>query len=173
MIIKAVGVMAIIISSWFAGAALSFKSKFRIDDLEELKKAVNIFINDTVNGSLPLSTVFEDISKRVNGPVAMIFNSAFEISKTKTEVCAEDIFRKAVERNVKNIVFEAEDMECIYSFAKNLDCAYKSEQKNSAEIILDNIRQLKRSALEKSRKEVRLYNSGGILCGILISIILL
>ena len=40
MIIKAIGITAVIISSWFAGAVLSFKSKFRLDDLEELKKAM-------------------------------------------------------------------------------------------------------------------------------------
>ena len=173
MIIKAIGITAVIISSWFAGAVLSFKSKFRLDDLEELKKAINIFINDTVNTSLPLSIVFEDISKRVNGPVAMIFNTAFEISKTKSESCAEDILRKAVEKNMKNLVFESDDMECIYSFAKNLDCAYKINQKKGAEIILENIQQIKNIAVEKSKKEVRLYNSCGILGGILICILLL
>ena len=43
MTIKLIGAAAIIISSWVAGIMFSMKSAYRLEDLEEFKKAVSIF----------------------------------------------------------------------------------------------------------------------------------
>lgn len=83
MTFKMFGAVLIVFSSWVTGFIFSMKSRYRLDDLEELKKAVTLFINDAVNISMPLSSVFEDISKRVNGAMSKIFYDASVIAKKR------------------------------------------------------------------------------------------
>ena len=151
---------------------LSMKSRFRLDDLEELKKAVTFFLNDAVNVSMPLSEVFGDIAKRTNGAVSMVFEDAGKLAEMKNEKCAGDVFKKAVDKNLRELYFEADDMDCLYSFAANLDCAYKAQQRDNAQLLLENIRLIQINLNDKALKERRLYNSAGILCGILTCVIL-
>ena len=172
MTFKLFGAVLIVFSSWVTGVIFSMKSRYRLDDLEELKKAVTLFINDAVNVSMPLSSVFDDISKRINGSVAKIFYDASVIADKKSEKNAEDIFKKAIEINLNGLYFQWEDMECLYTFAKNLDCPFKNQQKDNALLLIDNIKAVEEDLREKSQKERKLYNSAGVLCGILISVIL-
>ena len=172
MTFKMFGAVLIVFSSWVTGFIFSMNSRYRLDDLEELKKAVTLFINDAVNISMPLSSVFEDISKRVNGAISKIFYDASVIAKKKSEKNAEDIFRKAVDINVSNLYFRWEDMECLYTFAKNLDCSFKNQQLDNALLLIDNIKAIEEEVRQKAQKEQKLYNSAGVLCGILISVIL-
>ena len=67
MTFKIFGAVLIIFSSWVTGIIFSMNSRYRLDDIEEFKKAVTMFINDAVNISMPLSCVFDDISKRTTG----------------------------------------------------------------------------------------------------------
>ena len=172
MTFKIFGAVLIIFSSWVTGIIFSMNSRYRLDDIEEFKKAVTMFINDAVNISMPLNCVFDDISKRTNGVVAKIFLDASVIAEKKTEKSAEDIFKKAVEKNLANLYFQCEEMECLYSFAKNLDCPFKNQQKDNALLLIDNINAVEDEIRQKSQKEQKLYNSAGVLCGILISVIL-
>ena len=104
MTFKMLGAVLIVFSSWVTGFIFSMNSRYRLDDLEELKKAVTLFINDAVNISMPLGSVFEDISKRINGSMSKIFYDASVIAEKKAEKNAEDIFKKAIDINSKKFV---------------------------------------------------------------------
>lgn len=172
MTFKMLGAVLIVFSSWVTGFIFSMNSRYRLDDLEELKKAVTLFINDAVNISMPLGSVFEDISKRINGSMSKIFYDASVIAEKKAEKNAEDIFKKVIDINSKSLYFQWDDMELLYTFAKNLDCPFKNQQKDNALLLIDNIKAIEDEVRQKSQKERKLYNSAGVLCGILISVIL-
>ncbi len=172
MTIKLIGAAAIIISSWVAGIMFSMKSAYRLEDLEEFKKAVSIFSDSISLSAPPISEIFKDISKRVNGPVAMIFDDAGKMAEGKNYPSAEEIFKNAVDKNIKNLYFEAGEMDCLYSFGKNLDLEYSHEQKNGASIIISNINLNQKALKEQAEKDKRLYSSAGVLCGILMCVIL-
>ncbi len=172
MTLKIIGMTAVIASSWIIGVIFSMKSYFRLEDIEELKKAVTIFLNDTVNSSMALSVVFKDISQKTKGGVSAIFKDAENLILTKNGNLAKDMLKKAIDKNIKNTYFEYEELECFYSFANSIDSINKEQQRNNARLLIDSIQILISDINKKAAKERRLYNSAGILCGILICVVL-
>jgi len=93
---KALGAAVIIASSYLFGMTFSLKSKFAFDDMEEIKKALMIYINEGIGFSKPVDSLFADIAKRTNGVISQVFDYASNLALGKSDVKGNDIFIKSI-----------------------------------------------------------------------------
>jgi Stage III sporulation protein AB (spore_III_AB). len=172
MLFKLTGGIVVILCCYTWGFYMSKMGAFRMQDLEQLKKAITIFNAEIKYSATPLYEVFNEISNRTNGVVAMAFEAATEGFLDKKEKTADEIWNKAVIDVQHNAYFNAEDMEYLFSFGRTLGFADKEMQVQNATLLLDYIENAQQELREKRKVEERLYKTLGLLGGIMVCIIL-
>lgn len=172
MMLKIMGAVIITFTCGASGYALSQQSRFRLNDMEEMKKAV-LFYKGCVNAmGLMASESFGETSKKVSGAVQKMFLSAWEQSEKKTADTVSEIWKKAVDENFSISFFGEEDREILYSFGAVPGFMDIKEQNETADMIISAIENICCEIREKTAKEEKLFRSCSILCGMLISILL-
>ena len=172
MLLKIIGFLIIMGTTYICGLYLAGRTSFRIYDLEQLKKAMTIFKGEVTYSSAPLEYLFKEISQRTSGVTSMLFEfSSKEIEQRKGETLI-DIWVKALAQISKNAYFDAEDMEYIYSFGRTLGYADKGQQADNARLLIEYIESAQLALREKKAAEERLYRTLGIVCGLMICLVL-
>jgi len=169
---KALGAAVIIASSYLFGMTFSLKSKFAFDDMEEIKKALMIYINEGIGFSKPVDSLFADIAKRTNGVISQVFDYASNLALGKSDVKGNDIFIKSIDAYKKDMFFNTDEMELLYMFASNIDCIYSNQQENSARAVIENVQILQKELRERMQRERKLYSSCSDLLGLMICVLL-
>ena len=113
---KILGALAVMFSSFIAGLYFSKLCLFRIQDLEQMKKAASIFQTELMYSASPLCEVFEQISLRTTGVVSMIFKKAAEGFEKRSGDSAESIWAGSVIDESGSSYFSPEDMENLFAF---------------------------------------------------------
>ena len=97
------------------GKNISQKYKFRLDELEELKNALNIFKSKIKFTYEPIPEIFLEISKNTSKTIANIFEMA-KLEMDKTD--AQTAWQKAIDESENN--FKEEDKKTLKVMAKML-----------------------------------------------------
>ncbi len=172
MWIKTIGLMAVLFSSYVMGLYLSKLCSFRIQDLEQMKKAASIFQAELLYSASPLWEVFEQISMRTVGPVSNMFKKASVDFERRNGVSAEEIWTNSVEAEKEGAYFTPEDIENLFSFGRTLGFADKAQQAGNASLLISYIESAQEEAREKRKKDEKLYKTLGILGGVMVCVIL-
>lgn len=172
MVIKIVGVVAVLASSYVCGLYYAKKSWFRNQDLEQLKKALTIFNGEVLYSSLPIDEIFNEVGERTTGVVSMLFDKVSQKAREKTIGSMNEIWNDGVIGILPNSYFTNEDLEYIFSFGRTLGYADKNQQANNVTIMLGYIETAQEELREKKSTEERLYKTLGVMCGLMISIVL-
>ncbi len=151
----------------------SYKESFRLKDLNELNKALNIFKNEISYSNKTIDESFYSISNKVAIPIATIF---FEISKRlkiDTDTNFEIIFEEVTKKYSKYTYLTDRDIEEFISLANTINDLDSSSIISSINIFIEYIK-CEISQLEKtSRQSKKTGQSLTVLSAILIVIILL
>lgn len=172
MLFKLTGGAVVIICCYLWGFYMAKLGAFRMQDLEQLKKAITIFNAEITYSATPLFEVFNEISNRTNGVVAMAFEAAAEGLLNRKGKTAEEIWSKSVIDVQTNAYFNEEDMEYLFSFGRTLGFADKEMQVRNAVLLLDYIENAQSALREKRKVDERLYKTLGLLGGIMVCIVL-
>lgn len=172
MLFKLTGGAVVILCCYMWGFYMAKLGAFRMQDLEQLKKAITIFNAEITYSSTPLFEVFNEISNRTNGVVAMAFEGASQGFLDRKGQTAEEIWNKAVIDVQTNAYFNAEDMEYLFCFGRTLGYADKEMQVRNAALLLDYIENAQQDLREKRKVDERLYKTLGLLGGIMVCIVL-
>ncbi len=172
MFIKTIGMGCIIVSSAILGLYIDKVKKYRIDDLEDLKKILYMLHGEVAYSITPLPLALKEIIRKSQARIDCIFKELLRLIDNKTGEGISVLWNQAITSQKPNIYLEEEDIKNLASFGQTLGYLDKEMQKKNIEITLGYIEgQIKR--LEKQQeKNGRLYRSLGILGGCLLCILL-
>jgi len=102
-------------SSCAIGKYISQKYKFRLDELEEIKSALNIFKSKIKFTYEPIPEIFEEISQNTNKNISKLFKNA---EKEMENATSADAWKKAVNEYQGNL--NVEDKQTLKTLSKLL-----------------------------------------------------
>ena len=157
----------ILVSSTLIGKFLSKKYVYRLDELEDIKNALNILKTKIKFTYEPIPEIFEEISENVNKNVGNIFTLAKEKMKDETASEAWELAVEKIECNLKK-----EDKKIIKTLSKLLGQTDVEGQISQIEITEEFLEGQIKEAEEERRKNEKLYTRLGTVLGLAIVIIL-
>ena len=166
-IIKYFILFLILILSTLIGKFLSKKYVYRLEELEDMKNALNILKTKIKFTYEPIPEVFEEISENVNKNVGNIFILAKEEMK---ENSASKAWELAVEKTECNL--KKDDKKIIKTLSKLLGQTDVEGQISQIEITEEFLEDQIKEAGEEKRKNEKLYTRLGTIAGLVIVIIL-
>lgn len=173
MFFKVLGGILIIFSTSAFGLYILQSDKLRIDDLEEMKKALTVLKSEISFSSVPLFEAMLNISLRTTGIVSNIFLNASEKYMNRNGENAFEIWESSIKSNLSKAHFALDDIEAFLSFGRTVGYSDKAHQLANADIAISYIEEKQKYLKEKLNKNSKMYKSMGFLTGALITVILL
>ena len=168
IIIKTFSLFLIIAISSLIGRILSQKYVNRLEELEELKNALNIFKSKIKFTYDPISEIFEEISKNTSKNISNIFLNA---KKNMNGKIASIAWENAVDETDCNL--NNEDKKTIKTLSKLLGQTDIEGQVSQIEITQNFLEKQIKVAKEEKEKNEKLYKKLGTIIGLAIAIVLI
>ncbi len=167
IVIKIIILLGIFISSIYIGMLISNKYTDRVEELKNIKSALNIFETKIRYTYETIPEAFAEISKQFDGKkVGELFKIAVEELKENTAGMA---WKNAIEKT--NLSINMEDKNVIEDLSKTLGSTDIQGQISQIELtqnLLD--KQIENAEIEKS-KNAKMYKTLGGIVGLMIVII--
>ena len=167
-IIKYIILFLIFISANLIGKIIAKKYTDRLQELEEMKNALNIFKSKIKFTYQPIPEIFEEISNNSNRNIANIFKSSRE---NMENLSAEEAWIKAIEESKNNLT--KEDKNTLKMLSKLLGQTDVNGQISQIEITENFLETQIKQAQEEKQKNEKLYIRLGTTIGLVIVIILI
>ena len=166
-IVKYFILFLILVFSTLIGKFLSKKYVYRLEELDDIKNALNILKTKIKFTYEPIPEIFEEISNNVNKNVGRIFSLAKEEMRDKI---ASEAWENAVEKVECNL--KKEDKKVIKTLSKLLGQTDVEGQISQIEITEEFLEEQIKEAKEEKIKNEKLYTRLGTVVGLTIVIIL-
>lgn len=166
-IIKYIILFLILIVSSVIGRMLSKKYVHRLEELEEMKSALNILKTKIKFTYEPIPEIFEEISKTSMKNIGNIFKRAKEKMNRKT---ANEAWEEAVIETESNL--KADDKNILKTLSKLLGQTDMEGQISQIEITEKFLDTQIKEAEEEKRKNEKLYTRLGTIMGMALVIVL-
>lgn len=157
----------ILVSSSLIGKFLSQKYVNRLEELEEMNNALNIFKTKAKFTYEPIPTIFEEISQNTSKNIATIFLLAKDKMQTQP---ANIAWEQAL--NESNTNLKKEDKQVLRNLSKLLGQTDLEGQTSQIEITQAFLETQIREATREKQKNEKLYSRLGTIIGLTIVIIL-
>ena len=156
----------ILVSTSLIGKFLSKKYVYRLEELEEIKNALNILKTKIKFTYEPIPEIFFEIAENSNRNISQIFIKAKE---NMNEISAGEAWEKAVEETECNL--NDEDKKIVKTLSKLLGKTDAEGQISQIEITENFLEGQIKEATEERRKNEKLYTRLGTVMGLTIIII--
>ena len=169
-IIKYIFLLVIFLSSSKIGKMLAQRYYYRVQELEELKNALNLFKTKIKFTYETIPEIFEEISNNITKNISNIFQSTVKGLK---DFSISQAWEQAIESEKKNTNLNEEDIRVIKLLSKQLgitDIEGQISQIEITEHFLDT--QIKQAQQEKEKNQ-KLYQKLGTTMGLVIVILLI
>ena len=171
--IKIVGIILIIASTTMLGIKLSDNLRYRIEDLEELKKLMIMLRGEIMYN---VACVSEGI-RRIKPKSARVFNKMLD--KVIEELAEHngkaftDIWREGInELDKSSHSFIKNDIDRLIQFGNDFGSAHKDIQLKSFDMYIEELENTISDARKKNTENSKMYKSLGILGGFVIVILI-
>ena len=170
IIIKYFSICLIVLISASIGIIYSKKYGNRLRDLEEMKKALNIFKTKIVFTYEPIPEVFKELEKNINKNIGAIFYKASNyMSKNDAGVA----WKNALKEEKIHTNFENSDIEALCNLSKMLGYTDLEGQISNIELVCNLIDNQIDEARQLKKKNEKLYKTIGTSIGLAVAIILI
>ena len=157
----------ILILATMIGRFLSKKYVYRLEELEDIKNALNILKSKIKFTYEPIPEIFGEISKTSGKNVSNLF----EIAKNKmSDLTANEAWKEAVGESQNNL--KKEDKDVLKTLSKLLGQTDVEGQISQIEITENFLESKIQEAMEEKKKNEKLYTRLGTIMGLAIVIIL-
>ena len=167
LIIKYLMLFFLLVSCTLIGRFLSKKYVYRLNELEEMKNALNVFQSKIKFTYEPIPEIFEEISKNSNSNISYIFKKAKEKMIEKN---ASQAWEEAIDES--NFNFSKEDKQVLKTLSKLLGQTDSEGQISQIEVTQSFLETQIKEAEEEKKKNEKLYSKLGTTIGLAIVIIL-
>lgn len=166
--IKVFGMIATGVSSFFIGVFFAKKEEYRINDLEQMKNALNILKSEIEYSLTPLPEAMESISLKSKGSFKIFFNNLADKLYERRSEGIDIIWREQLQHLLKNTKMEKEDIERFENIGVCLGNMDRKLQNNNIISAINYINEKNLELKKISEKNKKMYYSLGTLGGALI-----
>lgn len=175
-VIKYIMLFFVFISASLIGKMVAKKYTYRLQELEEMKNALNIFKSKIKFTYEPIPEIFEEIEKNTVNSTDMCANkniaNIFALARKKMEIeSAEVAWKNAIYESQNNL--NSEDKQALSMLSKMLGQTDVDGQTSQIEITQNFLGVQIKQALEEKQKNEKLYARLGTTIGLVIVIILI
>lgn len=168
LVVKYTSIFLVFFISLYIGYLISKRYTLRLNELKEIKNALNIIESKIKFTYEPLPEIFAETSKLISKNISQIFVQASENMKQEN---AEEAWEQSIKSAVTNL--KIEDIENLKSFGKMLGKTDKDGQLSRIELTKTFIEmQIEKAKLEE-QKNSKLYKTLGAIVGLAFVIILI
>ncbi len=171
MAFKLIGSVLIVLATTLIGFSYATALEKRRRSLVDFQTALTMLESEITFAASPLDVAFDRISKNIASPVGAFFSEL--VSKTVSqELPLQKIWTDTLDSHVKQLNLTQPDMQILLAFAAQMG---KTDRENQIKNICHTLAQLKTQtelAGQVCNKNKRMYQSFGVLSGILIAILL-
>jgi len=172
MILRIAGALAVMVGCAGLGLYYSCKEGFRIQELQELKKALLILSSEIEYMRAPLNVACANIAKRTESTVSALFMRFSELLETGEGETAYQLWAASM-TGIKGKTFMAEeDLSVVDGFGKTLGYLDKQMQQNAINYAVGYIDEKAATLQAQGSKNNRMYRSLGVIGGLLITVVL-
>ncbi len=170
---KIIGMLMVVIATSGYGFILSRDIKARLKELKELKKIVFLMKGEIGFGHTPVLEAFENVSRRCNEPFKAMLVSFVKYGRESDKKPFCDIWNEGMKELVDKTHLSKDEKEMFMKLGSDLGLSDIKTQQNAMDSFLTEL-DVNIAALEKTLpNKVKLYNSMGIMLGIVIAIIMI
>jgi len=166
------GAMALVAGCTALGFFYAAQEGFRINDLQEFKKALMILSSEIEHLRTPLPIASANIAKRTSGSVSALFLELSRLLTNESNDTAYQLWSQALEGQKKRAYFAKEDWDAIESFGKTLGYLDKQMQQSAISMTVEYINEKTTSLQVQSDKNKRMFRSLGAIGGMLLVVLL-
>ncbi|MCL2362753.1 MAG: stage III sporulation protein AB [Defluviitaleaceae bacterium] len=166
------GALALIAGCAALGFYYAAQEGFRINDLQEFKKALMILSSEIEHLRTPLPMAAANIAKRTKGVVRDIFGEFAQLLSDERNETAYQLWAQALEGQKKRAYLAGEDWDAIEGFGKTLGYLDKQMQQSAITVMIDYINEKTTTLQTQSDKNRRMYRSLGVIGGLLLVVLL-
>lgn len=175
-VIKYIMLFFVFISASLIGKMVAKKYTYRVQELEEMKNALNVFKSKIKFTYEPIPEIFEEIEKNTVNSTDMCANkniaNIFYLARMKMETeSAEIAWKEAIYESQNNL--NSEDKQALSMLSKMLGQTDVDGQTSQIEITQNFLGVQIKQALEEKQKNEKLYARLGTTIGLVIVIILI
>lgn len=175
-VIKYIMLFFVFISASLIGKMVAKKYTYRVQELEEMKNALNVFKSKIKFTYEPIPEIFEEIEKNTVNSTDMCANkniaNIFSLARMKMETeSAEIAWKEAIYESQNNL--NSEDKQALSMLSKMLGQTDVDGQTSQIEITQNFLGVQIKQALEEKQKNEKLYARLGTTIGLVIVIILI
>ncbi|MCL1884783.1 MAG: stage III sporulation protein AB [Defluviitaleaceae bacterium] len=172
MLFRLIGTLLVMAGSVGIGFYLSAKESFRIQDLLEFKKALLILSSEIEYMRSTLAEACANIAKRTSQGISPIFANFSKLLTESEGETAYQLWLTAMDEGKESIFLAAEDRAVMEDFGKTLGYLDKQMQKNAIDYAVTYIDEKSTALQKQSDKNKRMYQSLGVIGGMLITVVL-
>ena len=169
-VIKYIILLLIFLSSSMIGRLLSKKYYYRLEELEEIKNALNLFKTKIKFTYSSIPEIFKEIAEGSNQNISKIFENTVHNLKTMP---ATEAWNKAIDETKENTNLNEEDIKTIKGLSKQLGITDIEGQISQIDITQNFLDTQIRQAQEEKEKNQKLYQKLGTTIGLVIVILLI
>jgi len=166
------GAIALVASCTALGFYYAAKEGFRVQDLQEIKKALMILSSEIEHLRAPLPIACANIAKRIKEPISGIFAQFSKLLSENEGETAYRLWSQALEDHKKPAYLATEDWDVLEGFGKTLGYLDKQMQQSAITVTVDYINEKTASLQAHSDKNRRMYRSLGVIGGLLLVVLL-
>jgi len=167
-----VGAVVILVSCTALGFYFAALEKFRVQDLQEFKKALMILSSEIEHMRTPLPLACTNIAKRTKDMVSDLFGQFADLLSHETVETAYQLWIQALESQKKRSYLATEDWDAIESFGKTLGYLDKQMQQSAITCTMEYVDEKTTGLQTQSDKNSRMYRSLGVIGGLLLVVVL-
>lgn len=168
-VIKYIILLLIFLSSSMIGRLLSKKYYYRLEELEEIKNALNLFKTKIKFTYSSIPEIFREIAEGSKQNISKIFENTVHNLKTMP---ATEAWNKAIDETKENTNLNEEDIKIIKGLSKQLGITDIEGQISQIDITQNFLDTQIRQAQEEKEKNQKLYQKLGTTIGLVIVILL-
>ena len=168
-VIKYIILLLIFLSSSMIGRLLSKKYYYRLEELEEIKNALNLFKTKIKFTYSSIPEIFKEIAEGSNQNISKIFENTVHNLKTMP---ATEAWNKAIDETKENTNLNEEDIKTIKGLSKQLGITDIEGQISQIDITQNFLDTQIRQAQEEKEKNQKIYQKLGTTIGLVIVILL-
>ncbi len=173
MFIKILGSIIVVFSSTLFALSFLFKEKYRMDELEEMKQALQMLKSNLTYSNMPLFEAMKEISSVMGKNLSKFFCTVSNKLELRNGKTAFEIWEDTIHEMCKDFYLTSEDLSTFISFGKSLGSIDIRLHQESIQSAIDYIDYTVLTLKDKRKKDLKMCRSLGLLGGVLIVVILL
>ena len=172
MMPKIIGGILVIIASSLIGFKLASRFSKRVQTLEGFISAMKILDTEISYSQSPVREAFISISKAVETPVGTVFLESAEMLSSE-EYSMNKCFRCSIEKYKGDLCLDNVDIDILFKFSLSLGKSDRLNQQKNIAFTLQMLGERLEDSKVKCSKNKKMYQSFGVLGGVLVTILFL